>query len=167
MVARLILSVVEKRRPLASGCDNQEGALAKLFISYSHSDEDLRAQLEKQLTTLKRQNVIEVWHDRKIGAGEEFAFEIDKHIESDDIILLLVSPDFISSEYCYAREMTRAMERHQSGVAIVIPVILRACEWQESDCFPDINRPTVRRVRFRRFGFSRAGAAVIDVSIAR
>ena len=59
--------------------------MATILISYSHSDEDLRAQLEKQLTTLKRQNVIEVWHDRKIGAGEEFAFEIDKHIESDDI----------------------------------------------------------------------------------
>jgi len=79
---------------------------------------------------LKRQRVIEAWHDRRIGAGEDFADAIDRHVESDDIILLLVSPDFLASDYCYDREMTRAMERQGRGQAIVIPVILRACDWQ-------------------------------------
>ena len=78
---------------------------------------------------LKRQGVIETWHDRRIGAGEDFANAIDRHVESDDIILLLVSPDFLASDYCYDREMTRAMERQKKGEAIVIPVILRACDW--------------------------------------
>ncbi|MDC8744677.1 toll/interleukin-1 receptor domain-containing protein [Xanthomonas campestris] len=100
-----------------------------VFFSYSHADEDLRDQLEKQLAMLKRQGVIETWHDRRIGAGQELGQVIDDHINTDDIILLLVSPDFIASDYCYDIEMRRAMERHDAGEALVIPVILRACDW--------------------------------------
>lgn len=103
--------------------------MATVFFSYSHADEALRDQLEKQLALLKRQGVIETWHDRRLGAGADFAQEIDEHVNSDDIILLLVSPDFLDSDYCYDKEMTRALERHQSGEAIVIPVILRPCDW--------------------------------------
>lgn len=103
--------------------------MAKLFFSYSHADSALRDQLEKQLSMLKRQGVIDTWHDRRIGAGEELDRAISEHVETDDIILLLVSPDFLASDYCYEREMTRAMERHTTGTAIVIPVILRACDW--------------------------------------
>lgn len=103
--------------------------MASVFFSYSHADEALRDQLEKQLSLLKRQGIIDVWHDRRIGAGEDFAEKIDQHVESDDIILLLVSSDFLDSDYCYEKEMTRAMERHHAGEAIVIPVILRACDW--------------------------------------
>ncbi|MGY3146378.1 hypothetical protein ACVWYQ_003377 [Bradyrhizobium sp. USDA 3397] len=103
--------------------------MPSVFFSYSHSDEALRDQLEKQLALLKRQGVIEVWHDRRIGAGQEFAAAIDQHVETDDIILLLVSSDFLASDYCYEKEMLRAMERHEAGEAIVIPVILRACDW--------------------------------------
>ncbi|EPG5927985.1 toll/interleukin-1 receptor domain-containing protein, partial [Pseudomonas aeruginosa] len=100
-----------------------------MFFSYCHADEALRDQLEKQLAMLKRQGVIETWHDRRIHAGQEIDTAIDEHINSDEIILLLVSPDFIASDYCYNIEMNRAMERHHAGEAIVIPVILRACDW--------------------------------------
>jgi hypothetical protein len=103
--------------------------MPSVFFSYSHADEGLRDQLEKQLSMLKRQGVIETWHDRRIGAGEEIHSAIDEHINTDDIILLLVSPDFLASDYCYDIEMTRALERHRKGEAIVIPVILRACDW--------------------------------------
>jgi hypothetical protein len=103
--------------------------VASVFFSYSHADEVLRDQLEKQLSLLKRQGVIEVWHDRRIGAGQDFGHEIDRHVETDDIILLLVSADFLASDYCYDKEMSRAMERHEADEAIVIPVILRACDW--------------------------------------
>lgn len=103
--------------------------MPSVFFSYSHADEALRDQLEKQLSLLKRQGIIETWHDRRIGAGQDFAREIDNHIETDDIILLLVSADFLDSDYCYEREMMRAMARHEAGEAIVIPVILRACDW--------------------------------------
>lgn len=103
--------------------------MPSVFFSYSHADEALRDQLEKQLSLLKRQGIIEVWHDRRIGAGQDFSHEIDRHVETDDIILLLVSADFLDSDYCYNREMERAMARHEAGEAIVIPVILRACDW--------------------------------------
>jgi hypothetical protein len=106
--------------------------VASVFFSYSHADEALRDQLETQLAMLKRQGVIETWHDRRIGAGQEWAAAIDQHVESDDIVLLLVSPDFLASEYCYDKEMQRAMARHEAGEAVVIPVILRACSWQRA-----------------------------------
>jgi hypothetical protein len=86
-----------------------------VFFSYSHADEKLRYQLDKQLSLLRRQGVIETWQDRRIGAGEELVNSIDVQLESCDIILLLVSPDFLDSDYCYDIEMTRAMERHAAG----------------------------------------------------
>jgi hypothetical protein len=106
--------------------------LARLFFSYSHADELLRDQLEKHLSSLKHQGVIQSWHDRRILAGQEFGTEIDAHLEVADVILLLVSSDFLASDYCYNREMKRAMDRHQAGEAIVIPVILRACDWHDT-----------------------------------
>jgi len=109
-----------------------EGKMAGVFFSYSHADEGLRDQLEKQLSMLKRQGVIDTWHDRRIGAGQEIAQAIDERINRDDIILLLVSADFLASNYCYDIEMKRAMERHEAGEAIVIPVILRACDWHHA-----------------------------------
>lgn len=106
--------------------------MPSVFFSYSHADEALRDQLEKQLSMLKRQGVIETWHDRRIGAGNEIDATIDAHIDSDEIILLLVSPDFLASDYCYDIEMTRALARHEAGAAKVIPVILRACDWHHA-----------------------------------
>jgi len=102
---------------------------AKVFFSYSHKDEDLRDQLEVQLAMLKRLGSIEAWHDRRITAGKPFGNEISTRLEEADIILLLVSPDFLASDYCYEREMARALERHAEGTARVIPVILRPCDW--------------------------------------
>jgi parallel beta-helix repeat protein len=105
----------------------------EIFFSYSHKDEELRDELEKHLTSLKYRDLISAWHDRKIGAGEEWKGEIDEHLNSAHIILLLISTDFISSEYCRDIEMKRAMERHDSGEARVIPIILRHTIW---DGFP-------------------------------
>ena len=87
--------------------------MTTVFFSYCHADEALRDQLERQLRILQRQGLIETWHDRRIEAGQDFAGEIDAHIEADEIILLLVSPDFLNSDYCYEIEMTRALERHR------------------------------------------------------
>jgi hypothetical protein len=101
----------------------------EVFLSYSHRDEDLRNELEKHLSILKRQGAIDVWSDHRIGPGEEIGGQIDQHLESADVILLLVSSDFLDSDYCYDVEMARAMERHEQGEARVIPVILRPCAW--------------------------------------
>ena len=106
--------------------------MAKLFFSYSHKDEVMRDELETHLAMLKRQSVIDTWHDRRIVAGDEFDGKISEHLESADIILLLVSPYFLASEYCYDVEMNRAMERHAEGTARVIPVILDPCDWHSA-----------------------------------
>jgi hypothetical protein len=104
---------------------------ASLFYSYSHKDEDLRVKLEAHLASLKREGLISEWHDRKIIAGTDSDCEIDEHLETADVILLLISSDFIASNYCFEKEATRAMERHESGEATVVPVILRPCSWQK------------------------------------
>ena len=103
--------------------------MASVFFSYSHKDEALRDQLETHLALLKNQGLIDAWYDRRIIAGDEVDNAIFSKLETAEIILLLVSADFLSSAYCYSREMARAMERHQAGDARVIPVILRHCVW--------------------------------------
>jgi len=101
----------------------------KLFYSYSHKDEALRDALETHLTILKRQDLLSDWHDRKIIPGRDWEREIDAHMAEADIILLLVSPDMIASDYCYGKELSRALERHDSGHSMVVPVIVRPVDW--------------------------------------
>src|SRR5882724_6366566 len=79
---------------------------------------------------LKRSSKISFWHDRRIPAGNNWKLEIDDHLNKADIILLLVSPDFLDSDYCYHKEATRALKRHNAGKARVIPVMLRDCDWE-------------------------------------
>src|SRR5687767_9105482 len=110
--------------------DEPTSSPIKLFYSYSHKDEMFRVQLEKHFSVLHRQGVIHGWNDRKITGGNDWAEEIDSHLADADVVLLLVSADFLASEYCYDIELARAMERHESGDARVIPVILRPCDWQ-------------------------------------
>jgi hypothetical protein len=105
--------------------------VSSLFFSYAHADENLRDQLENHLYALQRQGVISTWHDRRIAAGTNVGDSIDSNLETAETILLLVSPDFIASDYCYEREMKRALERHENGEARVIPVILRPCDWRD------------------------------------
>lgn len=101
-----------------------------VFFSYSHRDEALRDELEVHLALLRREGAIRAWHDRRIGAGRKWEGEIARHLESANLVLLLISPDFIASDYCFDIEMTRALERHEAGEARVIPVILRPADWQ-------------------------------------
>ncbi|WP_437477905.1 AAA family ATPase [Sorangium sp. So ce1014] len=102
---------------------------ARLFFSYSHRDEVLRDELETHLALLKREGLLEGWHDRRILAGEARQGEVDKRLEAADLILLLVSADFVASDYCYDTEMRRALERHDAGDAKVIPIVLRPSDW--------------------------------------
>jgi hypothetical protein len=122
-------------RPASSATDeelevNMADALPlRAFYSYSHKDEFLRDSLESHLSLLKRQGVISEWHDRRLVPGTDWAGGISKELESADIILLLVSADFLASDYCYEAEMMKAMQRHESGNSIVLPIILRPCDW--------------------------------------
>ena len=100
-------------------------ASIEVFYSYAHEDEELVKELRKHLSILKRQGVIREWYDREITAGTDWKGQLDQHLNSSGVILLLVSADFLASDYCYDVEMTRALERHDQGEARVIPVLLR------------------------------------------
>lgn len=104
----------------------------KIFFCYAHEDEALLKKLQTHLRTFQRQGLIELWYDRDISAGAEWEREISEQLNSAQIILLLVSPDFMASDFCYGIEMKRAMERHEVGEAQVIPIILRSTTWQEA-----------------------------------
>ncbi len=118
----------------------------ELFYSYAHSDERLRKRLETHLSALRQQGVITEWHDRKIIAGTDWKQSIDAHLTTAAVILLLISPDFLASDYCYGVEMQRALARHAAGDACVIPVILRPVDWQgtpfaQLQCVPTEAKP--------------------------
>jgi TIR domain len=81
---------------------------------------------------LKRLGRITEWYDRDIRAGVEWEREIGAQLDSADIVLLLVSSDFMYSDYCYSVEMQRALERHQRREAYVIPILLRPVDWDET-----------------------------------
>lgn len=103
-----------------------------LFISYSHADDILKTDLLKHLEPLKRLNLVDAWHDRKLQPGDTWDQEISDNLEKAEIILLLVSIDFINSKYCYDIELERALERHAEGSTVVVPVILRSCLWKHT-----------------------------------
>lgn len=105
---------------------------AEVFYSYAHKDERWRQKLDTHLSLLKRQGLISSWHDRRIVAGMDWAHEIDTHLNSAAIILLLISADFLASDYCYGIEMQRALERDQTKEARVIPILLRSVDWQSA-----------------------------------
>lgn len=119
-------------KPTSSTAPEPPAEPLEVFVSYSRDDEELKNKLCKQLSGLKRQNKIKLWQDRDIEAGEEWNEEIEAWLESADIFLLLISASFIDSDFCYSKEMKRAMERHEAENAKVIPIIIKPCDWKET-----------------------------------
>ena|ERR1700761_7052464 len=104
-----------------------------IFYSYAHEDEKHVLRLQKSLSLLKREGKVLDWYDGRINAGDNWNDAIRKQLENATIILFLVSPDFMASDYCWGVEVRRAMERNSRGEAVVIPVILRSSDWQDAD----------------------------------
>lgn len=102
-----------------------------VFISYAHEDKDLQLRLRSHLATLRRSEKISDWSDQELLPGEVWEDKIVGKLRSADIILLLVSNDFIDSDFIWENELPIALERHERGEAIVVPVILRPCQWTE------------------------------------
>ena len=109
-----------------------EPKAVKVFISYCHADKEIKEDLLKHMLPLKRLNMIETWTDLEILPGDEWDKEISNSLASADIVLLLVSIDFINSEYCYNVELEQANKRYQEGRTRVIPVIVRECLWKHT-----------------------------------
>jgi len=100
------------------------------FISYTHADTDLKDELVRHLAPLRREGLIAIWHDAMLTPGEHLDPTVQAALAASDLILLLVSADFIASEYCYDEEMLRAFDRQRAGTARVVPIILRPCQWK-------------------------------------
>ena len=104
-----------------------------LFYSYAHEDEALRDELRGHLKILERRGLLSSWHDREIKPGEDWHKKIDDQLQMADLVLLLVSKDFIDSDYIFGNELTVAMQRHQAGFATVVPIIVRAIDIDPED----------------------------------
>src|SRR5262245_27907018 len=102
-----------------------------VFCAYASSDEEYGQQLENHLSTLPQQGVITFWHDQQIRPGDNLKDTITTHISQASIILLLVSDDFIASDFCAGPEMKRVFQRHEQGEVRVVPVIIRPCDWRD------------------------------------
>lgn len=103
-----------------------------VFISYAHEDDEHRKDLEKHMSPLLRQKLLRMWSDRRISAGAQWATEIENALESARMILLLISADFLSSDYCNDIEVPYALRRNNEGRARAIPIIVRPADWEET-----------------------------------
>ena len=101
----------------------------KLFISYAHEDEKYKEALTSHLSGLERSGKIDPWNDREIQPGQEWDDSIKRELEAADIILFLISSDFIASNYIHDVEIEKAMHRFERGQVQVVPIILRPCHW--------------------------------------
>lgn len=103
--------------------------MKRVFISYSHKDEAHKEALNEQLSMLQRNKLIDAWHDRKIIPGQDWSKEISENLERSELILFLISPSFLASEYCFNVEMQRAIDMQSQGRAQIIAIIVRPCDW--------------------------------------
>jgi hypothetical protein len=104
----------------------------EVFYAYAPEDEVWVKELEKHLSSLQRLGLISTWHPRLIVAGEDWQHVIDIHFQRASLILLLISPDFLSSDYCYGKEMEQALKREREKGVCVIPILLRPVDWRHA-----------------------------------
>lgn len=114
----------------------------KAFISYCHEDESKKDELVKFLHTLERAGVLTHWHDRKLLAGDKFDLEIKNNIENSDLVILLLSQDFLASYYCYEVELEAALRRVEAGRARVVSIVLDHCTWKDTPLKDFVVLPT-------------------------
>jgi len=100
----------------------------KIFISYAHQDEKYKNELLKHLSNLQRKGIIEGWHDRLITPGKNWDESIKSALYECEVILFLISSDFLASDYIYDTEIKIALERYEKGQVQLIPVIVRPCD---------------------------------------
>lgn len=117
---------------IKAGAVRNVASALSVFMSYSHKDGTVHDHLASHLRPLERAGLILPWTDRKLVAGDNFGEEISHQLDGADIVLLLISVDFLNSSYCYEKEMRLALERHSRKECRVIPIIARPCLWELS-----------------------------------
>jgi O-acetyl-ADP-ribose deacetylase (regulator of RNase III) len=123
-------AVVDERGRRPRARQGQDERRVRVFYAYAPEDERWRQQLEESLAPLRDAGLIEEWHDRMLSAGEERAVAIDTHLEAAELVLLLVSSHFFSSDYDHDQAMARLIQKQHAGRARVIPIIVRDCDWE-------------------------------------
>src|SRR5579862_2960378 len=131
-----------------------------VFLSYSHKDRKIRDKLKEHLSVLQRNRSLQLWDDTEIIPGTEVDQRIKAKLEAADLVLLLVSSSFLASDYCYCKEMERAMERHEGELARVIPIIARPCSWSSAPFARLLALPSDRKPIT---SWRRHDAALVDV----
>jgi hypothetical protein len=109
-----------------------ENAALRLFVSYATEDEDYRRQFEQALAGMRRAGLVETWTFREIAPGEDLDHAISSSLDRADIVALFVSPAFLDSDYCWDVEMKHAVERHDRGQAVLVPIVIRSCVWEDT-----------------------------------
>lgn len=103
----------------------------RVFVSYCHTDELLKNELVKHLEPLRRDGLVDIWQDGKLVPGDNWGPAITSNLDAADVVLLLVSVDFINSDFCYEQELQHALRLHEESRAVVVPIILRDCQWKQ------------------------------------
>lgn len=106
----------------------------KIFIAYAYADRNMVKEVEKDLKAMKRHTKIS-WSGIDVDAGEDLQEENQKNLNAAHIILLMISRDFLASDYCYDQQIQQAVARHDKKAAVVIPVILSTCDWKDDTPF--------------------------------
>jgi hypothetical protein len=127
----------------------------KVFLSYAHADDALKAEFDTHSGALKHANTIAIWSDSGVSPGSRWESEIVKQLDDADIVVMLVSPAFLSSEFIQTKELPHVMDRYDSGQVIVIPIIVRECAWKSTalsviQALPDGGSPIYGRSKARR-----------------
>jgi hypothetical protein len=112
--------------------------LLKIFISYSHRDEEFKDELDTMLAGLQRRGIVDAWQDRRIEAGDEWNKSIEEAMNDCDLALLLVSPDYLASSFIQEAEQPKLLQRRQDMQLRVIPIIVRPCKWQSEPVLKDL-----------------------------
>lgn len=103
-----------------------------VFFIYARQDQNYKKRIVNNLTPLIQNGTITVWNDEDILPGANWENEIAQHLSEADIILALVSEDFLASSYIQSKELIKAFERYENKEVEIIPIILRACLWEEN-----------------------------------
>lgn len=106
--------------------------MTKAFISYSHTDEKVKNKLHMHLAILRREGAIEAWHDKEIHVGADLDQAISLDLKSAAIFIAIVSPHYLSSNYCYEKEFLKALDLQAQGKLVIVPVIAEYCDWLNS-----------------------------------
>ena len=102
----------------------------KLFLSYAHEDRDIVAELRKHLAPLRYEQIVTDWYDLELMPGHDWDQDIISQLESSDLVLVVISADFVASNYAYGRELNLSLDLHDQDRVRLLPVIARNCKWQ-------------------------------------